>query len=300
VTSRVLVLGAGGFLGRHVRHALDAGGAETVGTGRSARPGVDHVIDLAAATQHELDKLITAIDPTAVVNCAGATYGTVTDLTQGNVVAVHALLSSLSWSAPTARLVQLGSAAEYGGAPHGTSQAEDYEPRPGGAYGYTKLAGTTMVLRARSQGFDAVVLRAFNVSGPGSPPSTLLGRTLSQLRVGSEVRLGPLDTWRDFVDVRDVAAAVALALDVPDLPPLLNVGRGQAVLARSVVDQLVAASGTGATVVEEDAEHASHAGSPAATVPWQQADLTTVTSHLGWSPSIDLETSIHDTWLAIQ
>jgi nucleoside-diphosphate-sugar epimerase len=297
VTSRVLVLGAGGFLGQHIRRELDSRGLKTVGTGRTARPGVDHVIDLAGATQHELDRLISAIDPDAVVNCAGATYGSVADLNRGNVVAVHALLSSLAWSAPTARLVHLGSAAEYGGCPHGQSMAEDFDPRPGGAYGYTKLAGTTMVLRAREQGFDAVVLRAFNVIGPGSPFSTLLGRTVSQLRAGSAVRLGPLDTWRDFVDVRDVARAVAAAVGTDDLPPVLNVGRGEAVHCRRVVDLLVSASGTGATVVEEDAEHATHAGSPAATVAWQQADLTTVTSRLGWSPSIDAETSVRDTWL---
>jgi nucleoside-diphosphate-sugar epimerase len=111
------------------------------------------------------------------------------------------------------------------------------------------------------------------------------------------VRLGPLDTWRDFVDVRDVARAVIAVLEAGGLPPLLNVGRGEAVHARALIDQLIAASGTGATVVEEAAEHASHAGSPAATVPWQQADLTLVTSHLGWSPSIDIETSVRDTWL---
>ncbi len=296
MTSRVLVLGAGGFLGQHVRRELDSRGLKTVGVSRSAGAAVDQVIDLAGATQHELDQLISAIDPDAVVNCAGGTHGSVADLNRGNVVAVHALLSSLAWSAPTARLVHLGSAAEYGGCPHGASMAEDFDPRPGGAYGYTKLAGTTMVLRAREQGFDAVVLRAFNVSGPGSPLSTLLGRTRSQLLAGEGVRLGPLDTWRDFVDVRDVARAVALALETGGLPPVLNIGRGEAVLARDVVARLVAASGVPAEVVEEPAEHAGHAGSPAATVAWQQADLTTVTRHLDWSPSIDLDTSVHDTW----
>jgi hypothetical protein len=41
-------------------------------------------------------------------------------------------------------LVHIGSAAEYGGAPHGSSQDETAELRPGAAYGYTKLAGSEL------------------------------------------------------------------------------------------------------------------------------------------------------------
>jgi NDP-hexose 4-ketoreductase len=296
----VLLLGAAGFIGRAVRRELDARGIDTVGAGRSAGPGVDHLVHLAGASQHEIDRLLSAIDPAAVVNCTGATHGTIEDLTLGNVVAVHALLTSLAWSAPTARLVQLGSSAEYGGAPEGTSIAEDADPHPGGGYGHTKLAGSALALHAREQGFDAVVLRAFNVAGPGSPPSTLLGRTLDQLHAagrGGEVRLGPLGTWRDFVDVRDVARAVAdTVLSTEPLPALLNIGSGEATLSRAAVTGLIEASGTGATLVEEASEHAGYAGSPAATVRWQRADIRAATSHLGWSPVFDLDRSLHDAW----
>jgi nucleoside-diphosphate-sugar epimerase len=294
----VLLLGAGGFLGQAVRRELDARTSDTVGTGRSAAPGVDHLVDLTGSSQHELDRLISAIDPVAVVNCTGATHGTIEDLTLGNVVAVHALLSSLAWSAPSARLIQVGSSAEYGAAPEGTSIAEDAEPRPGGGYGHTKLAGSALVLRARGQGFDAVVLRAFNITGPGSPPSTLLGRTLNQIRTDGNVVLGPLGTWRDFVDVRDVARAIAAAAVAPEpLPPVLNVGRGEATLSRDVVTGLIEASGTGAPLVEEASEHEGYAGSPAATVVWQRADITAAAEHLGWTPAITVPQSLRDTWL---
>lgn len=295
--STVLVLGAGGFIGQAVRRELENRGQEVSGAGRTAGPGVDHVVDLATSTQHDLDRIISGLDPVAVVNCAGATHGSIPDLIRGNVVAVHALLSSLAWSAPTARLVHLGSAAEYGGVPEGTSIAEDTDPRPGGGYGHTKLAGSALVLRARTEGTDAVLLRAFNVSGPGSPPSTLLGRVVHQLRSGPSVQLSPLDTWRDFVDVRDVARAVADTVQADILPPpVLNLGSGEAQHCRAVVASLVELSGTGATVVEQETEQPGHAGSPAATVHYQCADITLITKHLPWTPTTDLPTSLRDTW----
>ena len=293
----VLLLGAAGFIGQAVRRELRDRTVEVVGAGRSDASGVRYRIDLGTAGQHELDKVISAVDPVAVINCTGATHGTTEDLTIGNVVAVHALLSSLAWSAPTARLIQLGSSAEYGPAPEGTSITEQATPRPGGGYGHTKLAGSALTLRARTDGFDASVLRIFNLTGPGSPPSTLVGRTLDQIRTTGKVVLGPLETWRDFIDVRDVARAIAdAALAERQLPPVLNIGRGEAVLSRDVVTGLIEASGTGAPLTEETTEHAGYAGSSAATVHWQRADISAAAEHLGWRPAIGVPESLHDTW----
>jgi nucleoside-diphosphate-sugar epimerase len=236
--------------------------------------------------------------PTVVINAAAATQGDVLALTRGNVVAVEALLASVRTHASNARFIQMGSAAEYGGAPRGTSQDEDAELRPGAAYGITKLAGSELVLRAQRNGADAIVLRSFNISGPGSPASTLLGRVVRQLGTTDTLQLGSLEAWRDYVDVRDVAEAVVAAATAEDrLPPVLNVGSGQAVLARDAVNRLVELSGTETKVVE-GAVHVGHAGSPANEVPWQQADTTLIHKHLGWSPRISHDQSLKDTWAA--
>ena len=199
-----------------------------------------------SATQHEVDRLIAGIGPTAVVNCSGATHGSTADLMRGNVVALHALLFSLAWSAPGARLVQLGSSAEYGGVTGTDAMNEQTPTQPSSPYGYSKLAASEMVLRAREQGADAVVLRIFNVSGPASPTSTMIGRLVEQILAADQQRiaLDSLDGWRDYVDARDVARAVGLATTMADrLPPVLNIGSGRAVQTRAWVHQLVAASG---------------------------------------------------------
>jgi nucleoside-diphosphate-sugar epimerase len=111
-----------------------------------------------------------------------------------------------------------------------------------------------------------------------------------------EIQLGSLEAWRDYIDVRDVAeAVVAVATADGQLPPVLNVGTGKATLAREVVHKLVELSGTSTKIVE-GAVHADHAGSPANSVAWQQADTTLIAERLGWSSKIPLDQSLADTW----
>uniref|UniRef100_UPI0013F173FB NAD-dependent epimerase/dehydratase family protein n=1 Tax=Actinomadura roseirufa TaxID=2094049 RepID=UPI0013F173FB len=244
------------------------------------------------------------VAPDVVVNCAGATRGTPAELVRGNVVAVANLVAALASAGGPVRLVQLGSAAEYGDAAPGTPVAESARPNPVALYGVTKLAGTelvrTVVERAAAgtadAPLDAVVLRVFNPVGPGSPRSTLAGRLAAELRrtagTGEDVRVGPLTASRDLVDVRDVADAVLAAALAPyPLPAVLNVGSGRATPLRDVADLLVRAAGTGRRVVEAAAGSERSAG-----VGWQQADIGAIARVLGWVPATDLATSLRDLW----
>jgi nucleoside-diphosphate-sugar epimerase len=289
-TERVMVFGAGGFLGARICALLADRGIEYRGLSRT-RSEPYRRCDLAAMHPYALDTQIGMYKPTVVINAVGATLGEPADLVRANVIAVEALLASVRDQAGHARFVQLGSAAEYGGTAHGTDLSEESSPRPLGPYGITKLAGSELVLRAQRAGADAVVLRIFDVIGPGAPDSTLTGRVIRDLRARQLIEVGSLDVWRDFVDVRDVAEAVlAVAFADGKLPPVLNVGTGRATLARDVAGQLFELSGQPATIVDE-ADQQSALGAA-----WQQADITLIGNHLGWSPKIALNQSLTDSW----
>jgi nucleoside-diphosphate-sugar epimerase len=172
------------------------------------------------------------------------------------------LCAALREAAPGARLVHLGSAAEYGPGAPGTLATESAPTRPTAPYGATKLAGTVAVTGA---GLDAVVLRVGNPVGPGAPESGLPGRITRLLRTTDRdgvLRLGDLSAYRDFVDVRDVARATVLAATAPGpLPPILNIGGGQAVLVRDLVHLLA----TKADFRGHIEENAPGPGAPAGT-----------------------------------
>lgn len=297
---RLLIIGAGGFIGAHVHGQAVSAGLEVVTAGRSGLDGpARHAhVNLAEDSPAAIAALLDEVAPDAVVNCAGATSGTPDDLLAGNVTSVCTLVRAMLSAAARPRLVHLGSAAEYGAGPPGVRLTEQSPPRPAALYGATKLAGTRLVDLAVMAGLDAVVLRVFNPVGPGAPAGSLPGRLATELRRalrdGGDVRLGPLAAVRDFIDVRDVADAVLAAATVPALPHrVLNIGTGQAAPARALADQLIAMSGwTG--VLREDS-----AGSPRAPdVPWQEADITCAIEDLGWKPSRDLAASASALWEA--
>ena len=193
-----------------------------------------------------------------IVNCAGLTVGGPDVLAAANITGTYTLVRAMLLAETPARLVHLGSAAEYGRAEPGVPLSESAPPRPGAPYGATKLAGTRLVELGRAAGLDAVVLRVFNPVGAGAPESGLPGRVAAQLRRAlagdAEVRLGPLDAVRDFIDARDVAAAVLAAAHAPALPhAVLNIGSGTAMPARTLVKELIAVTGYAGPVHEDSA-----------------------------------------------
>jgi NDP-hexose 4-ketoreductase len=297
---RLLVIGAGGFLGAHVRHRAQAAGMDVVTAGRSELPDSPRhrLADLAADDQARIGAMVAEVAPDAVVNCAGATTGSPDALVAANVDGTFSLVKAMLLAVKPARLVHLGSAAEYGRAEPGIPVTERVPARPAGMYGVTKLAGTRLVELAAAAGLEAVVLRVFNPVGPGAPQAGLPGRLAAELRRalmhGTEVRLGSFDAVRDFVDARDVAAAAFAAATATVLPhPVLNIGSGRGVPVRAMVKELLAASGY-AGPVHEDAPGSARS----ADIPWQQADITRATEDLGWRPRRDLATSLADLWEA--
>ncbi|WP_329222556.1 NAD-dependent epimerase/dehydratase family protein [Streptomyces sp. NBC_01485] len=299
---RILVLGFTGYLGGHVVERLRTlPGALVLGAGRS--PAADHVVDLASARPEELAKTLASAAPDAVVNCAGATGGDAVTLAEVNARGPAVLCAALREAAPSARLVHLGSAAEYGPGVPDTSVTESAATRPAGPYGATKLAGTIAVT---CSGLDAVVLRVGNPVGRGAPPTGLPGRLAGLLRAaGAEsaadpdgadavLRLGDLSAYRDFVDARDVARAVADAVTAPGpLPPVLNIGGGRAVPVRELVHGLAAQAGFRGRIEE----NAAGGGSVrAAEVSWQCSDITAAEQALGWRPAHTLDEALAALW----
>ncbi|MEU7580375.1 NAD(P)-dependent oxidoreductase [Streptomyces sp. NPDC041068] len=291
---RILILGSTGYLGGHIAELLRA--VPGVRLLRGGRAPVDDLrIDLATATPGVLAEQLTRAAPDAVVNCAGTVGGGPLPLAEVNSRGPAVLCEALYAAAPTARLVHLGSAAEYGPTGIGERTPEDAPARPVTPYGATKLAGTLAVLESE---LDAVVLRVTDPVGPRAPAAGLPGRLTAELcravcrRPHGTVRVGDLSPHRDFVDVRDVAHAVAQSLALPGrLPRLINIGSGRAVPVRDLVHGLIGEAGfTGRLEKTPGAVGRSTA------VPWQCADVTAAKWELGWQPRFTLRESLTALW----
>lgn len=294
---RFLVLGGGGFLGQAMcRYLGDRPDSVVVPYSNTISNGA---LDSACTSVEDLGLILAGSSVDVVVNCISATTGTVDQMLDSNVRVVARILSALSGRGEL-RLVQIGSAEEYGDTVVNLPVRETYLPTPVNDYGRTKLTATRLVLGAAAQGkVHATVLRVFNPVGPGAPDRTLLGRAASRIEDAqasgdNRVHLGPLSGFRDFVDVRDVAAAVVAAGTSPHASgALLNVGHGEAVQRRALVDLISAEAGFDGEIVED-----ADAPTRSTHIGWQQADITAIRRRLGWTPTFSLAESVHAAWAA--
>ncbi|MFJ1755833.1 NAD-dependent epimerase/dehydratase family protein [Kitasatospora sp. NPDC088134] len=303
----VLVLGGTGFVGRHICRAFAAAGWRVTAVARrDPGPGPWHrrlAVDVDATTAEEFGRLVSAAGASAVVNAAGAVWDTTEEqMERANVRLVENVVAGLAALPRRVRLVHLGSVHEYGPARPGEDIHELSPLRPVNAYGRTKLLGTRHVLEAADRGrIDALALRIANVSGPGAPRGSLLGLVADRLTgpadgpAPAELRLAPLLSRRDFVDVRDVAEAVLAAATAGTTARVINIGRGEAVGVRSLVERLIELSGRPVRLVEEAA--ATGRGPDA---EWQRLDIGAARELLGWAPTRDLDRSLRDLMLAAQ
>ncbi len=292
---RVLLFGASGFIGGHVRAALEADPR----IGAVICPGRrDH--DLIDGDHGGLVQVIGDHAPTAVVSCVGRLGGTDAELVRGNTLVAAKLLEAVAAARPGARLVRLGSAGEYGVVAHGHAVTEDEPGSPVAGYGVSHLAGTRLFQLAGESGrVDAVSLRVFNPIGPGRSAENMLGRAAERIRAAlatgaGEITMGPLSAYRDFVDVRDLAAMVPAVLRPARLRHLVfNARSGRAVRAREAVRLLAETAGFGGEIREQGA-----GPQRSAAVRWIRADVRRAREELGWAPGRDLTTSVKDIWTA--
>ncbi|TDV47962.1 NAD-dependent epimerase/dehydratase family protein [Actinophytocola oryzae] len=301
---RAAVLGGTGFLGSQVVAALHtAGHAVTALTRRPHLvPAEVAIADLGRSwpLRARLTEVLAELAPDVVVNAAGHIW---TPSATAHAVSNVELTDQLVAAIPDrpARLVHLGSSLEYGPVEPPAALREDAPTATGQLDSYTrsKLASTRLVLRAADRGLDVVVLRVFNAIGPGVDTASVLGRTAAELlrahRERDTARIGLLavEQYRDYVDVRDVAAAVvaaAVALLPAPGPHVVNIGSGHARATAEVVCALAEHTGVPYRVDR-------HAGARRATgAGWQLADLRRAGRLLGWAPRTPLPKTLAAIW----
>lgn len=307
----VVVLGGSGFLGRHIARAFATAGWRVLVVGRRSPPDLGlpfAALDLAARDVAEIAETLGAHRPAAVVNGIGANWNATShQMHRSNTVAPLRLLAALARMPVRPRLVHLGSVLEYGPVPAGTVLDERSDEHPSGPAGRTKLAATRAIRHAvTTGGCEATVLRLPNVVGPGAPRASLPGAVAAELLHARDqgrpavLAVGPLRDVRDFVDVRDIADAVVAAAGTPYREPVLNLGSGRAVSARTLVDLLVSVSGVPASVTHRPpATGAAERAQPRDAVAWTKVNAARARAVLGWQPRRSLRDSVRDLWLEL-
>lgn len=291
---RVLLTGATGFIGRHALPLLIERGYEVHATTHALPVGGEQ----NAALWHQVDFM----DPVAVAGLVGtikpshllhfAWYAEPGKYwaSEQNFRWVQASMHLLEAFGNNGgkRVVMAGTCAEYDWG-YGRCIENQTPIRPSSIYGACKVA-MQHLLEAYGRRFAMSTAwgRIFHLYGPHEHRARLVPSVILPLLSGQTAPCSSGEQQRDFLHVKDVASAFAALLNSDVMGPV-NIGSGQPVAVRDVVERIAAQIGRPALVRLGDQQSRPDES------PLLVADVSRLTNEVKWAPFYNLDAGLAST-----
>jgi nucleoside-diphosphate-sugar epimerase len=246
---KVLVTGAGGFIGSHVARiaaahgdvvALDAPGGDLA---RIEDLRSDMTVVLGDLADDDVIAHLAALEPEVCVHCAWYTGESYLDSPRNiDMMAATLRLAIRLGKSGCRRFVGVGTCLEYDTS--GLDPLPETAPlAPGRLYSACKL-GTWYALEqvARLTGMATAWARLFYIYGPWEAPSRLVPSVIAALLQGRHTVSTPGQQMRDFLHVADVASAL-WSVATSSIEGTVNVGSGTPFTVADILRELGAKAG---------------------------------------------------------
>jgi GDP-4-dehydro-6-deoxy-D-mannose reductase len=302
---KCLVVGATGFVGRHVVDVLIERGLQITGLSRhpnqcGSNPCNVVQCDLTKDV-HTLEETIRQFEPDAILHLAATSFEPFAAsqpwrVIQNNLLSTLNLLSMCKRLSVQATLVIVSSSAVYGHHPeHRLPLGEDQHLAPITIYGVSKVAVETLAMQHhRAYGLRIVLVRPFNLTGPGEHESFVTSAFAGQIALvegGKQapmLKVGNLKTTRDFTDVRDAARALVGLAQFGQPGETYNLCSGTGLAIGDILEKLLDLSVVKITV-KPDPDLMRPVEIQA-----QTGDPTKLQQAIGWQPRCSLDQTLSD------
>ena len=293
-TDKIYVAGHRGMVGSACVRALKAAGFENIVTRTHSE--LDLLDPAAVRALYEAEKPDVAIIAAARVGGIGANSAANSQfLYENELIALNTVWSAAETGVK--RLLFLGSTCIYPRMapqpiPESALLTSELEKTNEG-YALAKISGLKLCeFLRRERGLVYHSLMPTNLYGPGDNYNIEHGHVLPTLIRKFETMKDEVVLWgtgsakREFLHVDDLASACLFSLEMENPPDLMNVGSGEEITIRELVEAVKKATGSTARLVWD-------ATKPDGT-PRKLCDTSLIRS-LGWSSKISLEEGLAKT-----
>lgn len=313
---RLLITGAGGFVGPHLLRAAKQSRLSFEGIQACTKNPSEIQVDDDVVRWCSMDildasamrELIASFRPTHVIHLAAISHVPTANrnpqlVWSVNLLGTLNLLEALKYETPDAVLLFASSSETYGRSfLQGEPLTEKAELQPRNPYAATKAAAEQMLVQYVETGLRIIRARPFNHIGPGQTEDFVVPAFAAQIaRIEARIQLpimkvGNLEAKRDFLDVQDVANAyISLLENAADLPngAAFNIASGTERSIHSILIELKALSNAEFSI-EEDPERLRPSDTPIA-----MGNSDKLRQATGWTPQLDWDQtlqSILDDW----
>ncbi len=288
---KILITGAGGFLGANACNYFSSNGYEVFGASRNASESWRlslincNKVDLDITSKSSCELVLNSCSPDCIINFAayGAYPGVQTNsdlMKKTNVDGVRNLLQSASDNS-ISHFIQIGTSSEYGSKDYPISESEICTPQD--VYAKTKFEATKLVLQDWKQ-TKTTVVRPFSPFGEFEEMRRLVPTLILSALNGVCAQLSSKSSVRDFMYVQNFNDGLELILNSKKShSEIFNLSQG----SQMSVEQL-------ANLVHELIPSSKPAlfnsvKNPRNEPKMWQADITKAKRVLGWSPSISVK-----------
>ncbi len=306
---KVLVTGAGGFVGRHIARELVSAGMEVVLTSDKAGciqlPGGTSlpILSCNIADRQSLGTIFGHAKPDAVVHLAAISHvqnaqNSREILSEINSVGTHNVCAAAAAIDKEIKFLFVSTSLVYGQNSFRASQNnetlllnEASFPYPESAYGASKLAGEFIARSFASDRFKTYIVRPFNHIGPGQHESFVcpsLALKIASIENGGTIKVGNLKTFRDFTDVRDIVCAYRLILELCPEEDLFVLGSESVIQIEEILKMFIELSGK--EIFTEVDRNLLRGIDP----PRLCSDPARARKSLGWSPRFSIESTLKE------
>lgn len=310
---RVVVTGAGGFIGSHLVERLVGHGAQVTAVVRYNSRGdegnlrfvpveVRRALDVRRIELTDLDAVRQMLKGVQVVfNLAASvgipySYANPQDVVLNNVSSTLNLLL-VGRETGVERFVQTSTSEVYGSARQ-VPIPETHPYQPQSPYSASKIATDNIALSFwHSYGLPVAVIRPFNTYGPRQSARAVLPSVICQAVGGGDIKVGETSTTRDFNYVDDTVQGFLLVAESPKtVGEILNVGSGREVSIADAIALIVKLVGKGSRIVRDERRIRPEKSE----VSRLCADISKARGLLNYAPRVELEEGLRRTiaWIA--
>lgn len=289
----ILVTGGAGFIGSHLVEAFDPDNDVRVLDDGSTGdlddlPADVSLVEADVRDAEAVEAAVSGVDLVYHLAAVVSVDASIADPRRSHSINVGGTLTVLDAAREAgARVVATSSAAIYG-EPADLPISEDAPAAPRSPYGVDKLAADHYTRRYHDlHDLDTVVLRPFNVYGPGQSGeyAGVISTFNRQANAGDPITVhGDGAQTRDFVHVEDVVDAFRLAGTTDHVGEAFNIGTGEAISIRELAETVRDVADSQSDIVHVDPRSGD--------IEWSQADISRAVDRLGYEPNVDLHTGL--------
>lgn len=209
---RILIAGAGGFIGKHLFHGLREEGVRVYGLTRSPAAPREGLMTCDLGSREAFENILGDIVPDVIIHAAGSLLGN--DPSRAVDGYFNNLLSTANVvegaiKKRVKRVIFLSSNMVYGDA-YSVLEGQEEGARPKNWYARGKLL-CEHLLRDHAQSIEVIVLRLPSVLGRGKTSGDFVTEMIQSLKERREIVIyGKGQARRQFLDTRDLTAVARL------------------------------------------------------------------------------------------